>query len=487
MSAAARPCYPILVTKAIPQRRFRCWATSASAPVADIVALSSAGILAVVGRVLVNGSFAPSEYLPFIPTLAIFLVVFALSGLYPGIAANPIQEFRRILGSTSLAYLLIIGATFFTRESSSLSRLTCLFAWLFSLVFVLLCRTAMRSWCSRQSWWGVPVVILGSGSTALAMLDFIQRNPTIGLRPIALLDRGHVPPFPRTGESGHELFTGSLALAPDFARRYRTCYAIVAMPDLSSQDLSPLIAKYASGFRRVLIVPNLSGLSSLWVSAKELGGMLGLEVSQTLSHRVPLFTKRCFDVFLAALSLTAAPLLLLLYIAVRLSSPGPALYGQRRIGQHDRSFTAWKFRTMVINADQVLQAHLKADPALREEWLRDYKLKKDPRVTPLGRLLRKTSLDELPQIWNVLRGEMSVVGPRPIVAAEVPKYGKRFELYRKVTPGITGLWQISGRNNTSYDARTEFDEYYVRNWSVCLDLYILFRTVKTVLFTEGAY
>jgi lipopolysaccharide/colanic/teichoic acid biosynthesis glycosyltransferase len=142
---------------------------------------------------------------------------------------------------------------------------------------------------------------------------------------------------------------------------------------------------------------------------------------------------------------------------------------------------------MCANADAVLAEYLKADPVLRVEWERDHKLKNDPRVTPVGRLLRKTSLDELPQLWNVLKGEMSLIGPRPIVDAEIVRYGDSFDAYQSVRPGISGMWQVSGRNNTSYGERVQFDEYYVTNWSIWLDLYIIGRTVKTVLLGEGAY
>jgi lipopolysaccharide/colanic/teichoic acid biosynthesis glycosyltransferase len=142
---------------------------------------------------------------------------------------------------------------------------------------------------------------------------------------------------------------------------------------------------------------------------------------------------------------------------------------------------------MVSNADAVLKECLEHDPDLRNEWEANQKLRNDPRVTAIGRILRKTSLDELPQIWNVFCGDMSLVGPRPIVEDEVRRYGSDFDLYRKVRPGITGLWQVSGRNETSYDERVQFDSYYVRNWSVWMDLYILGKTVRTVLAGEGAY
>jgi lipopolysaccharide/colanic/teichoic acid biosynthesis glycosyltransferase len=142
---------------------------------------------------------------------------------------------------------------------------------------------------------------------------------------------------------------------------------------------------------------------------------------------------------------------------------------------------------MVTNADQVLHRYLENNPDLREEWERNHKLRNDPRITTVGRFLRRTSLDELPQLWNVLKGDMSLVGPRPIVEAEVARYGANFDLYTRVQSGLTGLWQVSGRNDTSYEERVKLDTFYVRNWSVWLDLCILFRTIGTVLLRKGAY
>ena len=181
------------------------------------------------------------------------------------------------------------------------------------------------------------------------------------------------------------------------------------------------------------------------------------------------------------------PILIAIAIFIRLDSKGPIVYGQRRIGKGGREFTAWKFRTMVKGADAALMRYLDGDPERRREWELYFKLKDDPRVTRVGKYLRKTSLDELPQLWNVLRGEMSLVGPRPIVKAEVPRYGGDYALYTRVLGGLTGMWQVSGRNNTTYEARVNLDTFYVRNWSVWLDLCILFQTVGAVLFRRGAY
>jgi Undecaprenyl-phosphate galactose phosphotransferase WbaP len=178
---------------------------------------------------------------------------------------------------------------------------------------------------------------------------------------------------------------------------------------------------------------------------------------------------------------------LLIYIAVRFTSAGSGFYGQSRIGKGGLTFKAWKFRTMFVDSDRMLREQVASNPELASEWARDQKLRNDPRVTAIGRFLRRTSLDELPQLWNVIRGEMSLVGPRPIVKEEIERYGKKYSLYVKVRPGLTGMWQISGRTNTTYAERVQFDEYYVRNWSVWLDLYILGRTLKVVLAEEGAY
>jgi Undecaprenyl-phosphate galactose phosphotransferase WbaP len=186
------------------------------------------------------------------------------------------------------------------------------------------------------------------------------------------------------------------------------------------------------------------------------------------------------------MSIVALPLIIAIAALIKLTSPGPAFFGQRRYGRKGEPFMAWKFRSMAADASQVLEQCLASDPALLEEWRRSHKLRNDPRVTRIGRFLRRTSLDELPQLWNILRGQMSFVGPRPIVAEEIARYGASYSVYKKVTPGLTGLWQVSGRNNTSYEQRVNFDLYYVRNWSLWLDLHVLARTVKVVVLGDGA-
>lgn len=198
--------------------------------------------------------------------------------------------------------------------------------------------------------------------------------------------------------------------------------------------------------------------------------------------------KRMLDILIAVtLIVILAPLMVLITLAIKRSDGGNAIFTQRRIGRDAIEFDCLKFRTMVLNAPEKLAHILATDPAAAQEWERYQKLKNDPRITKFGKFLRKTSLDELPQLWNILKGEMSVVGPRPIVEEEVSKYGRYFSAYTSVTPGVTGMWQISGRNDTTYDERVQMDVQYAETQSIWLDLKILFFTIPAVLFSKGAY
>jgi Undecaprenyl-phosphate galactose phosphotransferase WbaP len=309
-------------------------------------------------------------------------------------------------------------------------------------------------------------------------------DPGLGLKPVAVVDDDPDSPAAIQGVP----VIGGFGLTRALAGPQKFAYAVVASAGARSSRFLAEIERHGLRFFRIVVVPDLFGFSSLWVNPKSLGGMLGLEVCQQAFLPEWQRTKRLLDLTLTILGgICILPLLALIALWIRWDSRGPALYGHRRIGFGGQRFRAWKFRSMIENADQVLQAHLERNPELREEWERDHKLRNDPRLTRAGRFLRRTSLDELPQLWNVLRGEMSLVGPRPIVQEEVPRYGDSFDLYTRVKSGLTGLWQVSGRNDTSYDERVRLDTFYVRNWSVWLDLCILFRTIGIVLLRKGAY
>ncbi len=198
-------------------------------------------------------------------------------------------------------------------------------------------------------------------------------------------------------------------------------------------------------------------------------------------------TKNIMDRIGAAIALIIfSPIFLIAALQIK-KDGGPAFYGHTRIGKGGKPFKCWKFRSMIINGDEVLQKHLAENPEARKEWEADFKLRNDPRVTKIGAFLRKTSLDELPQFWNVLCGEMSLVGPRPVVEAESTYYGEAWQDYLSVKPGVTGLWQVSGRNDTGYAQRVALDQKYIREWSLWQDISIMFKTVAVVMRRDGAY
>jgi lipopolysaccharide/colanic/teichoic acid biosynthesis glycosyltransferase len=220
-----------------------------------------------------------------------------------------------------------------------------------------------------------------------------------------------------------------------------------------------------------------------------LGIHLGTPAVCPLGER-PMYSvgKRAMDILLSLLLIIpVGAVSLVIALLLKLNSHGPLFYKHRRIGYQGRNFHMWKFRTMRVDGDRLLAEYFRQHPDALLEWKRCHKLKNDPRVTRLGQFLRMTSLDELPQLINVLNGEMSLVGPRPIVAEEVEKYARRFEYYVAAKPGITGLWQVSGRNDLDYPQRTAYDEQYVRQWSPLLDAKIFLKTFITVWHRHGAY
>jgi exopolysaccharide production protein ExoY len=224
---------------------------------------------------------------------------------------------------------------------------------------------------------------------------------------------------------------------------------------------------------------------------RDLAKSAHLDSPRVLSYGTPPVggtLKRAFDVVAASIGIVALlPLFLFLIALVKITDPGPAFYGHARIGRGGRSFACLKFRTMMVNGDEVLAAHLRDNPAARDEWLATRKLRNDPRVTRVGHVLRKLSLDELPQLLNILQGDMSIVGPRPVVHAELEHYGPFADCYLKSRPGLTGLWQVSGRSDVSYEARVAFDRQYIENWSLAGDLRIILLTVPAVCLSRGSY
>ena len=474
-----------IAVRAFPATRWpRFCMTQSIVAMADIAAIAMTIGAAVTVRQILHGNFELSLYARLWPLLGFFPLVNALFGLYPGVAMNPVAEIRKSMSATTLVFLMLGALTFVLRDPLAYSRLVFLCAWVASLPAVPLLRSAVRSAVAKQPWWGYPVMVIGTSQAARSLVRTLVRQPEIGLRPVAVFGEDY-PCGPAL--EGIPVL-GSIDQAPGFAERTGISRAIVAVPDKTFPQIQSLLDLHARTFSRVYMLPGLEGLSSVGVETRDVSRTLALEFRANLLMAGPRAAKRVADLALATILLVLlGPLFLLLAVLIKLDSRGPVMYRQSRIGQgHDR-FKVWKFRSMCRNADQVLAEYLARDPELEREWRSEQKLRNDPRITRMGRFLRKTSLDELPQLFNVLRGEMSLVGPRPIVDSEIEKYGDSFSLYLQVIPGLTGLWQVSGRNLCSYRERVELDNYYVRNWSPWLDLYLLARTVKVVVTGYGAY
>jgi Undecaprenyl-phosphate galactose phosphotransferase WbaP len=328
------------------------------------------------------------------------------------------------------------------------------------------------------------VLVVGAGGLAARAFADFQREPQWGLRPVGFFDAGE----PTDVVNDSTIPLGPWDRLDELSAELNVDRALIAVHSFDSDELADLLSRARGRIRHWIVLPMLDRFPSTWLEQCEAARLPAFAVTNRLASRWSFPLKRGFDIAMTmAAGLIVLPLIVLIALLLRLSSAGPILYGQERIGRHGRRFTAWKFRTMVSNADAVLASYLAEHSDLAAEWEASHKLKRDPRITGVGRWLRAISLDELPQIWNVLVGDMSLVGPRPIVAAEIDKYADRYQHYVKVQPGITGLWQVSGRNNTTYEERVDLDVYYIRNWSLWLDFYILACTVKVVLLSEGAF
>lgn len=407
--------------------------------------------------------FAPvRNYISLWPALVLLLAGRAAVGLYPGFGIHPAEELRRQTWVTAgLAVLVLAGSALF-QFSQIYSRVVLVGTAALLLVFLPSLRAMVKGTLARSSAYGLPVWIFGASARSTTIAEILKANPQLGLRPI-----------------------GSGSDVPDHVHHVSHC---VVVPDGLDVPLAAMLDDVSVRFKRVWLVPRLLDIASVWVVPRDFHGHLALELRNTLLERRSRATKRVLDLLLASLLLPfAAAASLFIAVAIRIDSPGPILYRQERVGKDGRRFHIVKFRSMILDAGDVLERHLAESPVARNEWNLTRKLARDPRVTSVGRVLRRSSLDELPQLLNVLRGQMSFVGPRPTMPDEVSWYGEGSHLLMKVMPGLTGLTQVSGRSTLSYQERVRADTFYVRNWSVWLDLVILGRTLGTVIRGTGAY
>jgi len=451
--------------------------------------LMAIGEAAVISLSLILGGYIRLVWKgdPMIASWMIYLVAGWILGsfamkLLPGWGLGPVEELRR----TTLLLTGVFAATtamlFWGKAAHETSRFTLTFGFLVCVVSVPLVRLQVKRFLIRRKLWGALTVIFTDREHGPDVIKAIEQEPGLGYIPVGVVihDDAHPP--------GSE-FCGLPVLGRHHQSSIVAQAAIIAMPDFSNHDTVNLVEHCLGKYRRVVIIPDIAEVPSLWVKPRDLVGLLGLEIPSNLLDPLARFSKRSFDLFFSLITLPIwMPLGLIIALLVWLEDRANPFFIQERVGHHGRLFRTWKFRTMHHRAEEVLKARLEQDPALAEEWARNFKLKKDPRITIIGRMLRRTSLDEIPQLFNILRGEMSLVGPRPLPLYhhnELPARAR--ELRERTRPGLTGLWQVSGRSEAGHSGMPKWDTYYIRNWSVWLDIVIFIRTIRAVVTGHGAY
>ncbi len=389
----------------------------------------------------------------------------------------------------ALIILALFNAAFAFSGKLPLSRLWLFSTWLLALMLLPLLRAFLHTLISRSRRWLRPYVLLGCGVNAGEAARAFASEPLLGYQLQAVLlptetdvVSGNFPAdVPRIPLGADPIATIALLGNP---------HVVLALDMDQWQTMQGLLWNLGMRYPDLTIAPPLRGLPIFGLETLHFFSyeVFMLRSRDNLARPGPRIIKRAFDLVMASiLALLLSPLLLFLAWRIRWADGGPVFFVQERVGRGGQPFPCYKLRSMVLDAEIRLQEYLAAHPGLRAEYERNFKLRDDPRVTSIGRFLRRTSLDELPQLFNVLKGEMSLVGPRPLLDRELDRYGEGILLYHQVRPGITGLWQTSGRSETTFAERTSLDAWYVKNWSLWYDIVILLRTVKVVLLRNGAY
>jgi undecaprenyl-phosphate galactose phosphotransferase len=421
---------------------------------------------------------------------AIVILCIAYEGLYAK-RLSFWQEARRILSANTLAFMLIFAIVSLAKMGDEISRTVLVICYLLSVFVLPFCRYIGKYILANVGIWNETLLILGTGEIGKEMAEALTRDRYLGYTVRGFLKNNPEEKADRLKICDKDYPV--LGVFKDAARIISSTGVrkiIIAAPELPGTELVSLTNQLQRYTRSILLVPDLFGIPAL---SSEIDcffdeKILAFSTRNNLASRMNIFIKYLFEIFVGAIIfILLIPVMLIIAIAIKIDSPGPIGYSHKRIGHKGKEFDCYKFRTMVVNADELLEEILSKDAKLREEWKQSYKLKDDPRVTRIGRILRKSSLDELPQIINVIKGDMSLVGPRPIVEEEIILFGDYARDCFMVRPGMTGLWAISGRSDMDYDERARMEAWYIHNWSLWLDISILFRTIPVVFNGKGAY
>lgn len=393
---------------------------------------------------------------------------------------------EKIFQASLYAVVAIVIVLYIGKIAASTSRMFIFLLWLFSFIYLTVFRYLTKKFLEKIQLLQIPVLIIGAGKTAELLVKGIINDAGMGYKIIGLLEDNCV----RNGILKRFPVLGKFSDVEAVIMKTRVQHVFITAPGLEQEKLTQLIYKVQPLVKNMGIIPNLIGIPMGGIEVESLFNekLMLLRLKNNLARSWNRYLKTIFDFALTLLGTVAiSPILIFIAIWIYKDSPGPVIFKHTRIGKNGKKFPCYKFRSMCIDAKEKLAELLENDPVAKAEWERDFKLKNDPRITKSGAFLRKTSLDELPQIFNVLKGEMSLVGPRPVIKEELERYGEYVDDYLMVKPGITGMWQVSGRSDIDYTERVLLDSWYVRNWSVWIDIVMLVKTFKVVLLRKGAY
>jgi Undecaprenyl-phosphate galactose phosphotransferase WbaP len=392
------------------------------------------------------------------------LGIFFFQGLYPGYGLTAVKELELMSKASTLSFILLTTLSFLIKSFLIFPRSIIVIAWLFCLVLLPVSRFLERNLLSRTKLYGLPVIVFGDGDWAKEVIKSLQRVKRLGWTPTSKKPVKDI----------------------DLSKNSRSS-SIAILAYEQEVPIAKKIRELSQIFRKVVVIEATNNYGSLWVEIRDLDSFMGLEYQYHLLSKINHLVKRVTDILTSVLLLILlSPLLLIVCILIRLDSPGPILFRQIRLGRNFKPISIYKFRSMVLDADERLLELLDIDPVARENYKKFHKLDKDPRVTQVGRFIRRFSIDEFPQLLNVLKGEMSLSGPRAYLPSEQNEMGDYAATILRVNPGMTGWWQVLGRHNTSFQKRLQMDEYYISNWSIWMDVYIYLKTFGVVVFGKGA-
>ncbi len=421
----------------------------------------------------------------YVVTPVIYLVYLNICDLY----SRKMQSWRIIAGIFKAnLYAIISGVLvlYVIQAADTTSRLYMALLWFFGLFFIVLFRFTLRHVFDWFHLFEEPVLLVGAGLTAEILLKHIKSDMGLNYNVIGFLEDYN--PNPNVVAQIPHL--GMFKDAESIVRKTGVQQILITAPGLAQEKLQDIVYRIQPLVRSIAYIPDTGSmpLSNMDMESLVDGHLVMLRMRNNLKSKWNRLFKFVFDWCLTLMgTICILPVLIVIALWIYHDSPGPVIFRHKRVGRGGKEFYCYKFRSMVVDAEAKLKEILEKDPEARAEWDKDFKLKHDPRITKSGTFLRKTSLDELPQIFNVLKGEMSLVGPRPIIQAEVSRYGAFIEDFYLVRPGITGMWQTSGRSDVDYDERVQMDTWYVRNWNIWFDIVLLWRTFKVVLGGKGAY